>query len=373
MSAGRLILLASLVAATALGACREITAPGTLGDSATPKLLVLDIDGSPVTGRTVWLTSRGHVPAAKIVEWDGRTSDEGTVTVDLPPGTYVATFPSSRGPYLDWVEPRFELRPATNVVRAGTHDVSFALDVPDVWNASFGTLWLYGDVALPTGTHSFDTRLNLDEDGRTSGPWLPEATYDVVFFHFDAQIGLARGIRTTPADTLRFGWEPGVFQVRITLGGAPLQFPGFAIQSRSPGADVTMPSLTPAPVSSFYANEGLGQLIVQSRNSLPFMDYSAPYEFRTDQVPEIELGDHRIEFLFETTNGTRPFEATLQIFDALRGSSRARSSSDGRTEFYLRPGQYRLVGRVPGFEPTAIVADIASDSTFTFVLEPEAP
>lgn len=373
MSVHRLLILATLVMLTALAACREITAPGALGGSTTPEIVVLDVDGSVVSGRRVWLSNRGHVPPSEVVDWDEVTDEDGRVRVDLTPGTYVATFPASRAAYSEWVDPWFELVPGTTVVRAGENDVPIALDLPEAVNTSYGTLMLYGRIALETGELSFSTRLNLEENRQVSGPWLPDATYDVLLNQFDLQVALAEDVRVTPVDTLRFGWEPTVFQVRIMLGGQPLLYPGFSIKSRSPGADITMTSLSEGPVSSFYANEGVGELIVQSRNSLPFMDYVTPYEFRTDQVPEIELGDHRVEFLVETTNGTRAFNGSLQVVDAVRGGNRSRSFVDGRTEFYLRPSQYRLVGRVDGFEPAAIVADIASDSTFTFVLEPEEP
>jgi len=365
------LLLLLATTATALGSCRELTAPGPTSDRI--EVLVLDDQGEPVDGHRVEFKNKGYVPIADQIEWEGRTDENGILRPDIPDGTYYAIIWAQGTVYSRWIEREILISEGSFVLDPRPHMRLVSVRMPAAVDAEDYDLYLRAYVDFPERTLWFEYVAYIDRDGLVRVPWLADTRYSIDLRGRGSHVRLADEFVASSDDPLEFAWEPEEMHVRLTLGGNPLPPGPFVIEALTPLSAVETRVENAGAVESYLSAPGVGALVIHPWRTQPFIRYETPFDFRVDDVPTIELGDHRIEFRFRTTSGADVFGCRLRVQEANSYSSFNEEIYGPHHVLFLRPGQYRLTTSYNGFEPVNIVAQISSDSTFTFVLEPEEP
>lgn len=364
-----------LVAALSGGlvACRELTAPGSADLPGPIELLVLDENGDPLVDREVLVTNVAFVPLADEVEWRGRTSEEGRVAVDLPAGRYAAVVWNHGELFSRWIEPAIDLREGFTVLDPRPHLRTGRVLIPESLHPDRYRLAL--DATLTHGIRpmTFGFEANIDLNGEFVSPWLDDMSYVVDLIEYPTRVRLDDDFILAASDSLYFEWTPEEFQIRLTLGGKPVPPASIRLTVATPGSNVANEITPDGLIVPFLGEAGFGRLSIQSNQWMPFMDYEAPFEFRAGEVGQIELGDHRVEFNLATSDGRELYGCYVRASHATTSRTLSRSVAQARVTYFLRPGQYKLRASHSGYEDATLLADIASDSTFTFLLGPEEP
>ena len=366
------LLLVLATAALALGSCRELTAPTPT--SQRIEVLVLDDQGKPAADQRVELKNKGYVPIADQIEWTGRTDERGILHPDIPDGTYYAiVWAGGPTPYSRWIETGIRIKEGSLALDPRTHMRLISVRLPASVEARYFDLDLRAYIDFPERTLWFEYRASIDDDGFVRVPWIEDARYSVDLSGRGSRVRLEDDLVASSDDPIEFAWEPEEMRVRLTLGGNPLPPGEFVIEALTSLSRVETRVENAGPEVSYLSAPGVGALVIRAWRPLPFISYETPFEFRVDDIPTIELGDHRIEFRFRTASGADVFGCRLRVQEANSNSSYNEEMSGPNHVLFVRSGHFRLTTTYTGFTPANIVAGIASDSTFTFVLEPEEP
>jgi hypothetical protein len=371
MSARRTRLVFVLVLAVALGACRELTAPGSAPKEGAVRLLVLDERGEPLQDREIRVTNIGFVHLSEEDEWIARTDEQGLVVTEVPPGRYSVVV-WNHGEWFDrWLEPDVELPEGLTVIDPRPRLVRGTVSIPDDLDVDRFSLALDARLTLGIRDLTFASRAQLSEEGTFLYPWMDEASYVVDVSDYPTRVRLEEDFTAAPGDSLHFDWQPDEVRIRLTLGGQALPPGRYRVEARTPGAAVRTEVLADGPEVTIYCAEGFGEIVVgRGTSSVPFLGYEAPFEFSADTVRHIELGDHRIRFEFRDPQGRELYGCRVRVEEATTREARMFSADQPGFTVFLRPGQYQMYAIYQGeYESPVMIANVASDSTFTLVLE----
>lgn len=371
MKRQRWLVLIALVAG--LVSCRELVAPNpdSQGEFAVH---VLDDLGEPAQDVRVEFTNIGFVSGAEALDWYGHTDDDGMIAPDLPPGNYSAIVSARTSDYDRWFEPVVTLGDAPLVLdprpwlRPGRVTLPGSVDANDL------RLDVTPTLEMPYRHITFRMRINLDEEDLIL-PWYGDAPHEVdLTGPFSTRVRLHDALTLAPADSVLLSWTPDEFQVRLTLGGNPAPPLSVAVTARTLGASVRFHTIrTTNSIVNFLGHEGIGEIWLDPVGEAPFIPYEASFDFQVGAAPVIELGDYRVEFAFRSFSGEDLYGCTVDLSEATSGASTSRRATEPVKTLYLRPGNYRMTADLEGMQRQTLIADVSSDTTFTFVLDPEHP
>jgi len=367
-------LLAFLLLGLTLLGCRELTVPLVEPEATTIPVLVIDHLGQPLAGVEIELSNLGWVELGESSSWYGQTSEAGILDAAVAPGTYIATVRGTEPPLSSWHQPELVLGPVGATIDARPFFYPGRVTIPDSMDPQEFMLELRTTIRLPFRTVWFVQRVDLGPGGEALIPLIPESEHLVELFDYNTRVRLADSVVPTPGDSLQFEWAPTEFQVRLTLAGEPLAQSTVEFIARVEGSRVVTETPGEASLFTFFGEPGPGVLEIDPGGSVPVPEFEEPFEFRAGEVTDIELGDHRVDMRFEDPDGREVFGCEVEVWKRNRFHHQMRSSSGAsRLSVYLRPAQYAIEARHSDYSRSVIVVSVDSDTTLTFVMEPETP